>query len=324
MTMEYVGADQIRMIFSKHKRNLRMMAWLGIFSLLFPFGVTSICRKKGEMKIYQPVTSEKYVVINQDGQTEKIDVETFLPMVLYAVLPQDYEEETMKAMIVVFRTYIYYRMTEQGEGQDVVKNEQLGLPVVSYGELEKRWGDHYEEKYNETMKWMNETKREAVYYQGACIYPYYHAVSAGTTNPGEEPYLKSVDSGWDQEADDFLQIYYFTPDHLVEQLNQMMETEITEEQTGEMIHLNVKENSEYVDSVSVGEEQIPAERFAKQFELPSLAFRLEPFAQGFKVVAKGRGCGKGLSIYGAEKMAEEGKDYRTILKYYYTGVDVHD
>ena len=36
----------------------------------------------------------------------------------------------------------------------------------------------------------------------------------------------------------------------------------------------------------------------------------------------GHGHGVGLSQYGANAMAEDGADYRTILTHYYTGVTV--
>ena len=41
-------------------------------------------------------------------------------------------------------------------------------------------------------------------------------------------------------------------------------------------------------------------------------------------IAEGNGHGVGMSQYGAQAMAKEGKDYISILKYYYTGVDVVD
>ncbi len=41
-----------------------------------------------------------------------------------------------------------------------------------------------------------------------------------------------------------------------------------------------------------------------------------------KVTTRGYGHGVGMCQYGAKGMALEGKNYREILKYYYTGVEI--
>ena len=39
-------------------------------------------------------------------------------------------------------------------------------------------------------------------------------------------------------------------------------------------------------------------------------------------MTKGLGHGYGLSIYGANEMAKEGKTYQEILSYYYSGIEI--
>ena len=41
-----------------------------------------------------------------------------------------------------------------------------------------------------------------------------------------------------------------------------------------------------------------------------------------RIVTKGLGHGYGLSIYGANEMAKEGKTYQEILSYYYSGIEI--
>ena len=41
-----------------------------------------------------------------------------------------------------------------------------------------------------------------------------------------------------------------------------------------------------------------------------------------RIVTKGLGHGYGLSIYGANEMAKEGKTYQEILSYYYSGLEI--
>ena len=59
--------------------------------------------------------------------------ELFIPLVLYSVMPEGYEEETMKAMVVIIRTYIIHKM----DGNETINAETLGLPYTTYVELEK-------------------------------------------------------------------------------------------------------------------------------------------------------------------------------------------
>ena len=40
------------------------------------------------------------------------------------------------------------------------------------------------------------------------------------------------------------------------------------------------------------------------------------------MVSKGIGSGKGLSLFGAKKMAEQGSSYMDIIGHYYSGAEV--
>ncbi|MBQ3666126.1 MAG: SpoIID/LytB domain-containing protein [Lachnospiraceae bacterium] len=314
----------MKQLLIKNRMSITITTMMILFSVLFPYIVTLTHIKKMQLKIYEPKPYGRNVIVSGNGENEKLDIEMFIPLVLYSVMPEDYDDETKKAMIVIIRTYIVYKMNEQNNENDSIRNENLGLPYTTYSELEKKWGKKYESKYNKTMKLIEETNGEVIYYQGEPIFPYYHEISAGMTNEGEYEYLKSVESKADTEAEDYMKILYFTSDSLIEKLSTKISDELTTENINEKITLHINENSEYVESVDVGEENLSALEWQKLFEIPSTAFTFEQFADGYKMVSKGKGCGKGLSIYGAEKMAGEGKNYQEILEYYYTGVDIHD
>ena len=63
----------------------------------------------------------------------------------------------------------------------------------------------------------------------------------------------------------------------------------------------MKANNTYVDTVSVYDKSFGAEEWEKKFGLSSLAFTIEKFSDGIKMICKGKGNGKGLSLYGAKK-----------------------
>src|SRR5690606_10193500 len=50
--------------------------------------------------------------------------------------------------------------------------------------------------------------------------------------------------------------------------------------------------------------------------------RAATYEAGYQYDGTGNGHGVGMSQYGAYSLAEQGYDYRYILKYYYTGTEV--
>jgi len=56
--------------------------------------------------------------------------------------------------------------------------------------------------------------------------------------------------------------------------------------------------------------------------LPSSDFTWERKGNEIEITTKGYGHGVGMSQYGANGMAQEGKDYKAIVAYYYQGVTV--
>ena len=315
-----------RTIFFKYKAQLLTIMFVVSVSLLFPYCFTLFHWRTSVISLASPKPYGKTVVIAGNGESTRLDVEEFIPLVLYSIMPDDYSEEQLKAMAVIIRTYIVYRLREQekdsGQGE-TVRSESLGLPFTTYSELEKKWGKKYEENYNRTMNLIAETNREVIYCGGEPIFPCYHELSAGITNDGGEAYLCPVESKQDMTSPDYMRVLYFTADNLMEKLSVLPVEKMETEQLAQMITVSYKENSEYVENVKIGDTTVAIDEWQRLLGLPSQAFTFEPFADGFKFVSKGIGNGKGMSLYGAGKMAEEGKSYRDILYTYYTAVDIH-
>jgi len=58
------------------------------------------------------------------------------------------------------------------------------------------------------------------------------------------------------------------------------------------------------------------------FALPSTLFNVRMQKSTVEFNGYGSGHGLGMSQWGAEAFAERGKNYKEILRYYYTGVSV--
>lgn len=301
---------------SKYKKNILCIAAIVTFSMLFPYIVTCVRMGTTTVRIYKPQLSGRNIVL--DGEV-KLDMEEFIPCVLYAMLPYEYEEEALKAQILIIRTYIMMKM---GQNQNINASE-LGLPYTTYADLEKEWGKKYETLYNYTNKLISNTTNQTITYEGQLIYPCFHEISEGKTCEGDKPYLKAIESSADTSADNYLGISYFTKDDVISKLKTAYGVELTSEELLTKIVVVKYENSSYVKAITIGETVISGEEFMQLFSLTSASFTVEEFAEGIKMVSKGIGSGKGLSLYGAKTMAEQGSSYTDILKHYYSGVEIN-
>lgn len=253
----------------RNRRKIVVILLIAMFSVFFPYCVTLVNLDASNIKVYSPNLLGKSVMVKSGSQTVEMDVELFVPLVVYSMMPVKYEKN-----------------------------------------------------YNYTMKLLVETNGEVIYNDSKIICPYYHELSAGITNSGEEAYFKSVDSSVDKDSDGFMKIAYFTMDDMREKLKDMVSADISDEDLLNSIKVNYEENGEYAKTVSVGENVVLAQDWQQMFELPSTAFSVEGFSGGIKMTSKGIGDGKGLSINGTLKMAESETGYREILKHYFTDVEI--
>lgn len=221
-----------------------------------------------------------------------------LVSILARDIPVTYEEEAIRAQAVIVRTNYEYALS-QG------KAPETGL---SYQKLENCLID---------------TEGEVLTYQGQEIEAPYFAVSAEKTRGTELPYLKSAESIWDITSEDFLKVEFYDAGELVDTCNQAFpEAGLTAEDWVNTLVVTEREESGYVKTIQVGNSSVSGEEFRKAFSLNSACFYIREIDGRVRIVTKGLGHGYGLSIYGANEMAKEGKTYQEILSYYYSGIEI--
>ena len=77
--------------------------------------------------------------------------------------------------------------------------------------------------------------------------------------------------------------------------------------------------SGYASFITVGGDLVPADQIRDIMALPSTCMMIFYEDETFSIATKGYGHGVGLSQFGANSMAAEGKKYQDILAYYYPG-----
>ena len=268
-----------------------------------------------------------------DGRKGYLDVETYLIGVVARQIPAEYELEAIKAQAVIARTYLYGQM----EGKTEIKEEELGLTYLEEEQMESLWGrQKFVEYYDKICQAVRETEGmvmaldegEEVDKKSLVSEPLFHRASAGYTREGDQanPYLASVDSHWDVEAEGYLTVREWEPKEVVRLMTEAAlkngagEVELTEKQVTDTLQLVGRDKVGYVKEIQIGAHIYTGDEIQMALGLPSTAFTLEEHEGKLRAICKGIGHGYGLSQYGANGMAKEGKSAEEILTYYYQNI----
>ncbi|MEG1946985.1 MAG: SpoIID/LytB domain-containing protein [Lachnospiraceae bacterium] len=255
-------------------------------------------------------------------QTEELDREKYLVGMIAQEISLNYQIESIKAQAVIARTTLS-QMIE-------AKKDTLPEAMTTKAMIEL-WGQEgFEENYRMLEQAIADTKGEVLTCQGQLIDAAYHAVSAGKTrtakealNREDEPYLTSVDSTMDIPSKEYLKVIFLKKNQVAEKLKAVHgELTISEEDVMNKINITLRDSADYVLQVQIEDITMTGEEFRQALGLNSSCFYIKEVEGQVRIVTKGLGHGIGLSQYGANELAKEGKNYQEILQYYYTGAEI--
>lgn len=286
----------------KHQTGNIMLAILGM--LLLPLGFTALISGKDAIEI-----------------NKQKDMEVYLPVMLCREIPWDYEEEMLKAQAVLIRSSLYLRLENKELDQTELKEN-----LENYKNNSQK--EQYQMAYKRMEKAVNATKGQVISYQGEICSGVFHRVSAGQTREGSEvlqdtkmSFLKSVDSSQDIQSEDYLHGHYFTEEALKDRLLEIYpDIELSDQPLKEQIVVEKRDSQEYVLEIRVGNLTVPGEEFRNNLELSSSNFTVQNLDGKIRFLCKGLGHGLGLSQYGGNELAKEGKTYEQILFTYFPDV----
>lgn len=271
-------------------------------------------------------------------QTDPVQtqIEEQLPFAVAREISIDSESECLKAQTIIARTNLWKSYQKALEEKNQT-NENIdwsvsdsGLESYTEEELKKIWGTSYESNMEKLRQAVEETKGEILTYEDLPIQAAYHyAANCKTRNASEVPgqedciWLQSVDSEDDMLADGFLNISYMEKQDFVNALAPIFQDEVLDaEQMPGALELSKRDSAGYVTEVTYGTTVANGEAVRQALHLNSAYFYLSELEGKIRIVTKGIGHGLGLSQYGANKLAKQGKNCREILTYYYTGVSI--
>ena len=295
------------------KEKIKIMLSLLMFLFLFPYIVTVFLQGTpvaGES--VDEAATETAVTVSDSTEEER----ERLIAILAKEISVDSEPEAIRAQAVIVRAGYAY-------AQAAGKEPEAGLSVQ---EMMAAFGEkNFAADYQILADAVDDTADISVSYGGdtVLLLPY-HAVSAGKTRVAAElPWLASVDSTMDYPSPNYLKVIYFEKTEFLAQLEQIFPgVTFTEEDIPSQISIDGRDDGGYVSSVTAGGITVSGDEMRERLGLASPCFTIAEADGKVRIVTKGLGHGYGLSQWGANELAKDGKDCIQILKYYFPNIEI--
>ena len=289
-----------------------------ILIILIPFFITKIFIKKEKIN-YKYISNNIIKVKNEKtGKILEVPFEEYIKGVVSAEMGSNFEIEALKAQAVASRSYALYHMN--GKEYDVT-NTTTNQVYLTDDELKEKWKDSYPKQINKIKKAIEETKGEYLTYNGETVNAMFFAASVGKTENSEEvfvskvPYLRSVSSVWDEAAPVFTDTVTLNINDFYQKLNIPYNDNLN-------IEILEKTSTGRIKTLKINNQEFKGRDVSQKLNLKSNYFEIIKNDKKITITTKGYGHGVGLSQYGANGMAKEGKNYKEILSHYYQGTQI--
>lgn len=281
------------------------------------------------------------------GTVFTADLEEYLCGVVFAEMPSSFEIEALKAQAVAARSFCVYKMLypsdnarELHKGADICGDYKHCKDYISYESACEKYGEDYiAPVWEKIKKAVSETEGEIIVYETEPAIAVFHAMSGRETESAANvwgapiPYLLSVPSeeeNYKSEIKNYITENRFAVDDFKAILlsEGSVDSSDNADDFTQHPHLWVSDiklnSSNRVDTVRICGKYFTGIQIREIFSLRSTNFDLKYDNKNkeFIFTVTGYGHGVGMSQYGANLMAKEGRDYINILLWYYTGVEI--
>ena len=262
-------------------------------------------------------------VLMDDGTVSVMGLEDYLVSVVLREMPADFEIEALKAQAVVARTYTLRRAATGGKhtAAAVCTDPSCCQGYCSQEEYLSSGGK--KALLDKVIAAVNSTSKEVLVYNGELIEATYFSCSGGKTEDAKAvwgadiPYLQAIDSPGEEHATHYIDTVSFSVSDFAEKLG--LDTGMRPQDWLGSIT--------YTDGGGVEELQICGTTYKgttirQKLGLRSTAFIISIVGETVTITTKGYGHRVGMSQYGADAMALQGKTYPDILSHYYQGTEL--
>jgi len=265
----------------------------------------------------------------EDGSVKKMSLADYLWGVVAAEMPASFEPEALKAQAVAARTYWASQSgTSKHEKVDICADSGCCQAYISREEAAANWGDKAGEYQSRIARAVTQTDGLCVTYEGSPIQALFFSSAPGSTVDAQAvwgravPYLVSVESPEGEEVPNYRsQLTMTTWEFRSLVLEQYPGANLTGPVSGWLSDF-VWEPSGTVNTVNVGGVTLTGGQVRTLLGLRSACFSVSVSGDEMTFHVTGYGHGVGMSQYGANAMARQGKSFADILTWYYTGAQV--
>ncbi len=267
-----------------------------------------------------------------EGGVVTLSMEEYLWRVVAAEMPASFESEALKAQTVAARTYTVAKMEQTVQAHpdaQVCTDIACCQAYIDPAQAAANWGENAQSCTQKIADAISQTDGMVILYQGQPIQAVFFSSAAGRTVDAVEvwgnavPYLTGVDS---PEGEEDVPNYHSTVTIPAEEFKSRLlaaysGADLSGDPAG-WFQNTVCNSAGGVDTVEVGGVTLTGQQVRALFELRSANFTVTAGEDGITFTVTGYGHGVGMSQYGANALAKQGKSWEEILKWYYTGVEI--
>lgn len=317
------------------KHTLKEILFALFLGLLFPillFSVMSwlipnVCHTQ---PVRQTVETEKllkdetvYVRVEIEDTVVNMPLEEYILSVVLREMPSNFHPEALKAQAVVARTYTLRQIKKGGKHKNADVCTESSC-CQGYWDLDSYLASGgTQDKLAKVKAAVDLTTGQILLYDGVPIDATYFSCSGGNTEDAvavwgtDVPYLKATVSPGEESAKYYTDTVRFS----LQEFSQKIGLNLKSPQTLRVGEIEYTAGGG-VSSIELSGKTFQGTTVRKRLGLRSTAFVISVANDHVIVTTKGYGHRVGMSQYGADAMAESGKNYSEILHHYYSGVEL--
>ncbi len=259
--------------------------------------------------------SHRIPVLMKDGSIVQQDLEEYVLCVVLQEMPANFEKEALKAQAVAARTYA---LKGRNHADAAVCTDHTCCQAYCTQEAFSGSAEQLE-KMRAAVR---ETAGQVLVYNAELIDAVYFSCSGGRTEDAlavwgtDVPYLKSVPSPGEENAEHYTETVYFTAQEFSNRFGGLKGT------SASWIGGTRKTAGDGVAQIIIGGKEYTGTRVREILGIRSTVFQITALGDTVTVTTKGYGHRVGMSQYGADAMAVKGANYAEILEHYYPGTEL--
>lgn len=279
----------------------------------------------------EDLSSGRTLRVLLDGTVREMDVNQYLWGVVAAEMPASFELEALKAQSVAARTYAMQRAqwtNQKHPDADVCGDHRCCQAYISPEKAAENWGSKAQENTQKILTAVKETGNEVILFDNKLISAVFHSSSSSQTQDAVQvwgssvPYLVSVKSPEGDEVPNYRTEPKLSAEDFKKTFLAAHPEAVLEGAPSGWFGEAERTAGGSVSRILVGGVPVKGTEIRTLFGLRSTTFSIQASDNEITFQVTGFGHGVGMSQYGANTMAKEGKNYRDILSWYYTGVAV--